>query len=203
MITEREREGAEAERRAVERIVLRSFDVLTGRRSEPLRYAMMDDTPVGTLGLARGSKGLRHLSYVRDEDAFLERLLEEHGDAPLLKSAELDDVRRALDRYFAGRRLDFDLAVDLGGLPEFQRRVLGATARIPAGQVSTYSAVAARAGSPRASRAAGNALHINPVAIVVPCHRVLRADGSLGGYGGGVRIKEWLLAHEGVRPATL
>jgi len=199
MITEQ----AEVERRAVERIVLGAFGELTGRRSEPLRYAMMDDTPVGVLGLASGGRGLRHLSYVRDEDAFLQQLLEEHGDVPLLRTASLDDVRRALERYFAGKRLDFDIPVDLSDLPAFQQRVLDATARIPAGRVATYSEVAARAGSPRASRAAGNALHVNPVAIVVPCHRVLRADGSLGGYGGGVRIKEWLLAHEGVRPASL
>jgi len=203
MITNLNTGDPAAERGAVEQIVLRAFGALTGRRSEPLHYAMMDDTPVGVLGLARGPKGLRHVSYVRDEDAFVERLLGEHGDVPVLRSTGLDDVRRALDRYFAGRRLDFDLPVDLRDLPEFQRRVLEATARIPAGEVSTYSAVAARAGSPRASRAAGNALHVNPVAIVVPCHRVLRADGSLGGYGGGVTVKEWLLAHEGVRPAAL
>lgn len=195
-------EPAAAERRAVERIVLGAFDALTGRRSEPLHYAMMAGTPVGVLGLAAGARGLRHLSFIESEDAFVERLLGEHGDVPILRSA-LDDVRRALDRYFAGRRLDFDVAVDLNGLPRFQRRVLDATARIPAGRVATYTQVAARAGSPRASRAAGNALHNNPVAIIVPCHRVLRADGSLGGYGGGLPIKEWLLEHEGARPAAL
>jgi methylated-DNA-[protein]-cysteine S-methyltransferase len=195
-------EQASVERRAVERIVLGAFGTLTGRRSDPLRYAMMDDTPVGALGLAAGARGLRHLSYVESEDQFLERLLGEHGDVPILRS-QLDDVRRALDRYFTGRRLVFDVAVDLNELPRFQRRVLDATARIPAGRVATYTQVAAQAGSPRASRAAGNALHSNPVAFIVPCHRVLRADGSLGGYGGGLPIKEWLLAHEGARPAAL
>ncbi len=192
-----------AERRAVERIVLEAFGSLTGRRSAPLRYAMMDDTPVGVLGLAAGERGLRHVTFVRSEDEFVERLLAEHGDVPVVHSAVLDDVRRALDRYFAGRRLGFDLEVDLSGLPDFQRRVLDATARIPAGQVATYVQVATRAGSPRASRAAGNALHHNPVAIIVPCHRVLRTDGSLGGYGGGLPIKEWLLEHEGARPRAL
>jgi methylated-DNA-[protein]-cysteine S-methyltransferase len=196
-------EQAAAERRAVERIVLGAFGTLTGRRGEPLRYAMMEDTPVGVLGLAAGERGLRHVNFTRDEDAFLERLLAEHGDVPLLRSAALDGVRRALERYFAGRRLDFDLAVDLSSLPLFQRRVLDATAMIPAGHVASYTDVARRAGSPRASRAAGNALHNNPVAIVVPCHRVLRSDGSLGGYGGGLPIKEWLLEHEGARPGTI
>jgi methylated-DNA-[protein]-cysteine S-methyltransferase len=191
------REVTARERQAVERIVRGAFGALTGRRGEPLRYALMGDTPIGVLGLAAGPRGLRHLSFVRGEDDFLERLLAEHGDAQILRSAELDDARRALDRYFAGKRLDFDLAVDLGDLAPFHRRVLDATAKVPAGRVATYTQIAARAGSPKASRAAGNALHNNPVAIVVPCHRVLRTDGSLGGYGGGLPIKEWLLRHEG------
>ena len=196
-------EHAAAERRAAERLVLGAFATLTGRRGAPLRYVMMDDTPVGILGLAAGERGLNHVSYTRGEDDFVERLLAEHGDVPVLRSDALDDVRRALERYFAGRRLDFDLEVDLSGLPDFHRRVLDETAKIPAGRVLTYTEVARRAGSPRASRAAGNALHNNPVAIVVPCHRVLRADGTLGGYGGGLPIKEWLLEHEGARPRSL
>jgi methylated-DNA-[protein]-cysteine S-methyltransferase len=189
--------SAMEERQAVERIVRGAFGALTGRRGGVLRYAIMDDTPVGVLGLAAGARGLRHLSFVRGETDFLELLLAEHGDVAILKSPGLDDVRRALDAYFAGKRLDFDLAVDLGDLAPFHRRVLDATARVPAGRVATYTQIAVRAGSPHASRAAGNALHHNPVAIVVPCHRVLRTDGSLGGYGGGLPIKEWLLRHEG------
>ena len=190
------RTGIEEEQ-AVERIVRGAFGALTGRHGEALRYALMEDTPVGVLGLAAGARGLRHLSFVRGEDDFLERLLAEHGDVAILKSAELDEARRALERYFAGKQLDFDLDVDLGDLGPFHRRVLDATARVPAGRVATYTQIAVRAGSPHASRAAGNALHNNPVAIVVPCHRVLRTDGSLGGYGGGLPIKEWLLRHEG------
>jgi len=189
--------SATKEQEAVERIVRGAFGTLTGRRGEALRYAMMDDTPVGVLGLAAGARGLRHLSFVRGEDDFLERLLAQHGDVAILKSPGLDDVRRALDAYFAGKQLEFDLAVDLGDLAPFHRRVLDATAKVPAGRVATYTQIAVRAGSPRASRAAGNALHNNPVAIVVPCHRVLRTDGSLGGYGGGLPVKEWLLRHEG------
>ncbi len=195
-------ETATREQQAVQRIVLGAFGALTGRRGEPLRYAMMDDTPVGVLGLAAGEQGLRHLSFVRDEDEFLRRLLAAHGDVPVLRSG-LDAVRRALDAYFAARRFDFDVQVDLSGVPPFHRRVLDATARIPAGRVATYTQIAVRAGSPKASRAAGNALHDNPVAIIVPCHRVVRTDGSLGGYGGGLSVKEWLLEHEGARPRAL
>ncbi len=191
------KESAAAERRAVERMVLGAFQALAGRGGDPVRYAVLTDTPVGTLGLVEGSKGLMRLRYSRDEDEFLARVLREFGDRPFLRDP-MDRVRRELDRYFAGRQLDFEkLRFDLSAVPPFERRVLEATARIPPGRVSTYAQVAAKAGNPRASRAAGNALNHNPVAIVVPCHRVVRSDGSLGGYGGGPSVKEWLLKHEG------
>lgn len=191
------------ERRAVERIVLNTYGRLTGRAGEPMRYAMMEDTPVGVLGLAAGEAGLRRLDFVKDEATFIERLFDQYGDRPILRSDGLDKVRRALDRYFAGERLSFDLAVDLSDVSGFHERVLRAAARIPAGKVLTYTEIAARAGNPRASRAAGNALHNNPVAIIVPCHRIVRSDGSLGGYGGGLPVKEWLLRHEGAIATSL
>ncbi len=191
-----------AERRAVERIVLGAYDTMTGRSGEPLRWTVMTDTPVGPLGLLAGPAGLRQLNFTGDEDRFVARMLEAYAGRPLLRDP-LDEPRRQLDRYFAGRRLTFDLQVDLSALSGFSRRVLQATARIPPGRVLTYADVAGRAGNARASRAAGNALHNNPVAIVVPCHRILRSDGSLGGYGGGVDIKEWLLQHEGALPEAL
>ncbi len=183
--------------RADLRLVRNAFAALTGRDGTMLMYAMMTDTPVGTLGLAAGPQGLNRLSFVRGEDAFVADLLDAFGERPVVRSDTLDRVRRALDRYFAGKRLTFDeIRVDLSEVSAFDRRVLGATARIPPGRVATYTEVARRAGNPRASRAAGNALHRNPVAIIVPCHRVLRSDGSLGGYGGGLHVKEWLLEHE-------
>jgi len=186
-----------AETRAAEKIVAGAFARLTGRAGVPLRYAIMNDTPVGPIGLAAGDGGLSHVVYAKDEDDFLARLLAE-GDRPVMRSDALDRARKALDRYFGGKRLDFDdIDVDLSEVSGFARRILEETARIPAGRFLTYSQVAARAGNAKASRAAGNALHNNPVAIVVPCHRILRSDGSLGGYGGGTSNKEWLLRHEG------
>jgi methylated-DNA-[protein]-cysteine S-methyltransferase len=191
-------ESTRAEERAVERIVLRTFANVTGRDGSPLRWTLMTDTPVGTLGLAVSDAGLADLSFVRDEDRFIAHILDLHGDRPLLHVPHaLDEARRQLDRYFTGKRLAFDLEVDLSTVAGFSLKVLKATARIPPGRVLTYTDVARRAGNARASRAAGNALHNNPVAIVVPCHRILRADGSLGGYGGGLPIKQWLLEHEG------
>ena len=185
------------EERAERDLVRRAFQQLTGRDGTPLQWALMDDTPVGILGLAAGPAGLRRLSYVRGEDDFLRKLLAEYPDRPLEPSAALDAVRRELDRYFKGRRFEFETRVDLSDVTPFQRRVLLETAKVPAGRYATYTQVAARAGRPKAARAAGNALHDNPVAIIVPCHRVLRGDGSLGGYGGGLPVKEWLLRHEG------
>ena len=109
----------------------------------------------------------------------------------------LEPMRRELDEYFAGRRRHFELALDWTLVGPFGRRVLSATSAIPYGGVLTYSEVAAEAGNPRASRAAGNALGANPMPIVVPCHRVLRRGGALGGYGGGLPRKQFLLELEG------
>jgi methylated-DNA-[protein]-cysteine S-methyltransferase len=192
-----------AERRAVERIVLDTFRHLTGRTGDPVRYAMMEDTPVGVLGLATGEAGLSRVDFVKSEDRFVERLLGYYGDRPIVRSDALDRVRRALDAYFAGKTLAFDVPVDLSEVSGFHQRVLRAAVRIPAGRVLTYTEIAAKAGNPRASRAAGNALHNNPVAIIVPCHRIVRSDGSLGGYGGGLPVKEWLLRHEGAIATSL
>jgi methylated-DNA-[protein]-cysteine S-methyltransferase len=185
------------EERAERRLVHRAFERLTGRAGIPLLYAVMEDTPVGVLGLAAGPAGLRRLEYVGGEDPFVEHLLALFPDRPVERSIALDAVRRELDRYFAGRTLAFATRVDLSDVTPFQQRVLRETAKVPAGQVLTYTEVATRAGRPRAARAAGNALHDNPIAIIVPCHRVLRGDGSLGGYAGGLAAKEWLLRHEG------
>jgi methylated-DNA-[protein]-cysteine S-methyltransferase len=109
----------------------------------------------------------------------------------------LDEGRRELDQYFAGKRTEFELPLDWRLTRGFGRRVLRATARIPYGAVSTYKQVAAKAGSPRGSRAAGNALGANPLPIVVPCHRVLHSTGGLGGYTGGLERKVALLGVEG------
>ncbi|RJX29014.1 MAG: methylated-DNA--[protein]-cysteine S-methyltransferase [Desulfarculus sp.] len=103
---------------------------------------------------------------------------------------------RQLAAYFAGRAPALDAAVDLSGLSDFSRRVLLACRGIPYGQTASYGQLARRAGSPRAARAVGQVMHNNPVPIFIPCHRVLGADGSLTGFGGGLPMKEYLLALE-------
>ena len=113
--------------------------------------------------------------------------------------ARLDGVRRELDEYFGGRRTEFDVPIDWALTRGFTTEVLRATAAVGFGHTTTYTEVAAAAGSPRAVRAAGNSLGSNPMPIVVPCHRVLRRGGELGGYTGGLERKEFLLRLEGVQ----
>jgi methylated-DNA-[protein]-cysteine S-methyltransferase len=165
-----------------------------------VHYALVD-SPVGTLVAAATPRGLATLSYEDFEggvDGVLDWLARKLSPRMLEAPARLDDVRRELDEYFAGRRRDFDLPIDWALASAFGRRVLEATAEIPFGQVSTYGAVAAQAGNPRASRAAGRALGANPIPIVVPCHRVIGAGGRLTGYTGGLHRKVALLQIEGV-----
>ncbi len=157
------------------------------------------DSPLGPLVVAATTKGLVRVAYgdYRPEDEVLADLAERISPRVLEAPARLDPVRRELDEYFAGDRRGFDLPIDWSQLAGFTRAVLRETARIGFGETSTYAAVAEGAGSARAVRAAGNALGANPMPVVVPCHRVLRTGGALGGYTGGVERKEFLLRLEG------
>jgi methylated-DNA-[protein]-cysteine S-methyltransferase len=156
------------------------------------------DSPVGSLLLAITDLGLVRVAYLDHSrvGAVLEQLATSLSPRVIAAPRKLDEVRRELDEYFAGRRDRFALALDWQLTRGFGRRVLQATVRVPYGGVSTYKQVAAEAGSPRGSRAAGNALGANPLPIVVPCHRILHADGGLGGYTGGLDRKRLLLAIE-------
>ena len=163
-------------------------------------YASVD-SPVGPLTVAGTRRGLVLVSYSPPEDV-LQGLADRISPRVLEAPARLDEVRRELEEYFEGRRTEFDLSLDWSLVRGFGRRVLRATAAIRYGEVSTYAKVAERAGSARATRAAGNALGANPIPVVVPCHRVLRTGGALGGYGGGVERKEFLLRLEGALPES-
>jgi methylated-DNA-[protein]-cysteine S-methyltransferase len=156
------------------------------------------DSPFGKLLLAATGRGLVRVAFPEEEvDSVLERLARRLSPRIVEARAPLDPVRRELEEYFAGSRREFGLTVDWSLVGPFGRRVLGVTSEIPYGGVLSYAEVAAEAGSPRGSRAAGNALGSNPVPIVIPCHRVLRTGGALGGYGGGLDRKRWLLDLEG------
>jgi methylated-DNA-[protein]-cysteine S-methyltransferase len=161
-------------------------------------YATVE-SPLGPLVVAATPKGLVRVSYseFRGEDEVLEELARRVSPRVLKAPAKLDPVRRELDEYFEGRRQRFDTPIDWSYLAGFTRDVLRATAAIEYGEVSTYARMAEAAGSPRAVRAAGNALGSNPMPVIVPCHRVLRTGGMLGGYTGGIERKEFLLRLEG------
>ena len=160
------------------------------------------DSPVGPLVLAATPAGVVRLAYPEnDPDAVLATLAARISPRVLEAPARLDPARRALDEYFEGRRRSFDdVPVDWALVGPFGRVVLEALLSVPYGEVTSYAGLSAAIGKPKAARAVGNALGANPVPIVVPCHRVLRSGGHLGGYTGGLDIKRHLLALEGSLP---
>jgi methylated-DNA-[protein]-cysteine S-methyltransferase len=155
------------------------------------------DSPLGRLLLAATEQGLVRVAYEReDHDAVLQTLAAKVSPRILHAPGRLDPAARQLDDYFAGARTGFDLPVDLRLAVGFRRQVLDHLRTIGYGHTESYTAVAAATGRPRAVRAVGSACATNPVPVVVPCHRVLRADGTLGGYVGGLAAKRTLLALE-------
>jgi methylated-DNA-[protein]-cysteine S-methyltransferase len=176
----------------------RVADVARRRGLVDVAYSLMD-TPLGGLLVATTRHGLVRLEFpdVRLDD-ILEDLAEAVSPRVLEDPRGTQRVRRELDAYFEGRVHRLRTPVDWSLTPPgFSRRVLEATAAIPFGSVSTYAHVARLAGSPRAARAAGNALHDNPIPIVVPCHRVVPSGGGIGKYGGQEWRKAFLLDLEG------
>ena len=164
-------------------------------------YATLD-TPIGRLLVAATAVGLVRIGF------------EDEGDGPLIELSALvsprimetpgrvDEARRQLDSYFDRGLRQFDLPLDWRLVGSFGRRVLGRVARLPYGGVESYGDVAVEIGHPRAARAVGNAVGANPMPIVVPCHRVVRTGGALGGYGGGLPRKRFLLELEGALPTS-
>ncbi len=156
------------------------------------------ESPFGTLLAARTPRGLVRLAFPEEPAEEVLGLLARRVSPRVLHApGELDPLRRELDEYFAGRRRTFRTRADWSVIGPFGTRVLRATSAIPYGSVLTYSRLAGEIGNPRAHRAAGNALAANPIPIVIPCHRVLRTGGGLGGYAGGLPRKRWLLELEG------
>ncbi len=152
------------------------------------------DSPIGRLLLLATPRGLVRVAFEdEDRDDVLNDVSEHLSPRILEMPGRLDPARRELEQYFDGQLRDFEVPIDWALAGEFARRVLRRTARIPYGSVASYGEVAAEIGAPRGARAVGNALGSNPIPVVVPCHRVVRTGGNLGGYGGGVSRKRWLL----------
>jgi len=155
------------------------------------------DTPVGTLLLAATEAGLVRVAYpVEGHDQVLQALAARVSPRMLNAPRRLDPAAREIDEYFAGRRRTFDLPLDFRLSGGFRRTVLSHLPDIGYGHTASYAAVAAAAGRPRAFRAVGTACATNPLPVVVPCHRVIRSDGSLSGYAGGPAAKQALLTLE-------
>jgi methylated-DNA-[protein]-cysteine S-methyltransferase len=154
----------------------------------------LTETPIGELLLATTERGLCSIEFRPD----LDELARHFGPRVLRVRGKLDPVRRQLDEYFEQRRESFELTLDLHATG-FPRQVLEELAHVPYGTVSTYGALAAKVGRPRAARAVGGVMNRNPIPIVLPCHRIVGSNGSLTGYGGGLHVKEALLRLEGAR----
>jgi methylated-DNA-[protein]-cysteine S-methyltransferase len=158
----------------------------------------LTDSPLGPLLVATTERGVCRIAFEPEGERDLEDLARLHGTRVLRSARSVDPVRRELDDYFERRRRAFDLVIDVTALPGFQRLVLEELARVPYGETATYGGLAARIGRPRAARAVGGALNRNPIPIVLPCHRVVGANGKLVGYAGGLERKRALLELEGV-----
>jgi methylated-DNA-[protein]-cysteine S-methyltransferase len=178
-------------------------DLDTRFRDAAARSGLLDagydvvESPLGPLLVAATEQGLLRIYFDADPEQQLELLARAAGSRVLRSPRSVDAARRELDEYFSGRRRSFDLSIDLRGAAPFTAEVLDQLARVPYGQTATYGELASRVGHPRSARAVGTVMNRNPVPIVLPCHRVVGASGSLVGYGGGLERKEQLLRLEG------
>lgn len=163
-------------------------------------YDLLEKTPLGPIWVAVGPHGLVAVEYDGSETSFRSYLEKHVGGTPMRSASQAAAAKTQVLTYLLGQSDHWELDVDMSSLRPFQRRVLEEARRVPRGQVSTYAEIAKRIGSPKAVRAVGQALRRNPIPIVVPCHRVIASDGTLGGYGGEMRSKRklQLLKLEGV-----
>jgi methylated-DNA-[protein]-cysteine S-methyltransferase len=157
------------------------------------------DSPVGPLMIASTGKGVCEIAFGENEtrEQFLHHL-RIRGFRPVHDQQAINSVATQLREYFKGERNHFEVPLDVSGVTPFTQAVLRATSEVPFGHLTSYRGIAERIGQPSATRAVGNALGRNPIPVIIPCHRIVRSDSSLGGYTGGIKIKERLLTLEGV-----
>ena len=177
------------------------FGSQKGRMSGHVLYASLD-SPLGTVWLAATARGLARVSFGTDEVEFTFELERAFGTAPIWDPDGLEPMIRQLDEYFKGDRTVFDLPIDLNRVSEFQRSVLDMVRQVPYGEVQSYGDIAFAVGKPLAARAVGGVMATNPVSIVIPCHRIVRSDGTHGEYAlrtlgpSGATTKQMLLTME-------
>ena len=168
-----------------------------GREEVELFYTSLD-SPIGRLYLALTDRGVCFLSLHRGEEEFLQELSDFSRKVTSRDDTKGAFVKRELEGYFAGELHQFKTAINLLWGTPFERRVWQVVSRIPYGETRSYREVAELAGMPQASRAVGRAVGKNPIPIIIPCHRVVRSDGALGGFSAGVEAKRYLLQLEGL-----
>ena len=172
---------------------------LTAAKTEAILYGQLEHQTVATLYLAMRNEMVVAVDFGINEQTFIQRMARQF-DAPVyFAPEETAAALKQVQEYLDGQRTSFDLPTDLSVLTDFQRQVLTVTQQIPRGRIATYMEIARKIGNPKAVRAVGQALGRNPIPIVIPCHRVIASDGSLGGYsgGGGLATKAKLLQLEG------
>jgi methylated-DNA-[protein]-cysteine S-methyltransferase len=160
-------------------------------------YDLLTDTPLGDLLVGVTDRGLCRIHFDPDPERELESLARQFGPRVLRSAKPVERVKLQLDEYFAGKRRGFDVDWDVRPLPAYNQRVLAELARVEYGHTTTYGDLAKLTGNPRAARAVGTVMNRNPIPIVLPCHRVVGANGKLTGYAGGLERKEQLLRLEG------
>lgn len=189
--------GPDRDRRAKAYTQLKQ--ALEGQSNPGIAYDRFVGTPFGDLFVAVSDRGVVALRFGGSEDDFHEGLADRHGTGARRDPDRVSEVMKQLGEYFEGSRGAFEVAFDLSALTPFQRSVLKAVQKVPRGSYVTYLELAKRIGKPKSARAVGQALGHNPIPILIPCHRVIASDGSLGGYSGpgGVKTKSELLRMEG------
>jgi methylated-DNA-[protein]-cysteine S-methyltransferase len=181
------------------RVLARVEAALSSQSAEWLFYDVVPSTPFGPIYIAVSAQGITDLTFDNSDKEFRARLQKRQHYQIERSPERVREVAKQLGDYFSGQRASFDLPLDLRSMTAFQRAVLSSIQEIPAGATISYGGLARRIGKPGSARAVGRALGSNPVPIIIPCHRVLAADGSLGGYSGrgGVGTKQALLELEG------
>jgi methylated-DNA-[protein]-cysteine S-methyltransferase len=159
------------------------------------------DSPLGKVWAATSSTGLMRLNLPCTESRFLQELSRQVGTEPEYRPGKLDQLSEWLENYFKGKPMTYDEPFDLQGT-DFQKRVWKEIYKIPYGRLTAYGLIAKDIGKPNASRAVGNAVGQNPLTLVIPCHRVVWNNGGIGGFGGGLEMKRYLLKLEGVLPSA-
>lgn len=167
---------------------------------DPQRYYAIINTPLGWIGLSGSDAGISRATLPKSSKELATREVAGQSSGVLHSQSYFEQIIEELLNYFRGQRVEFAEKLDMGNHTPFEQAVWKATAKIPYGQRKSYSEISRQIGKPAAYRAVGQALGKNPLAIIVPCHRVIASDGKLGGFGGGLTMKRYLLNMEAAVP---